>query len=119
VNKKAKKLLLGANIALLVVVCVLAAKAFNGRASTIAVQKMTKVCTNIVDQVRAGTMSLDQAGAYAAKQTSAGKYTPTVRVIRQSNDFLLETNDPSFKVNVLTIKADEFYVVNCSQLATS
>lgn len=116
-NKKTRKVLLAANIVLLVFISVLAIKMVNGRASSLAGQKMVRVCTNIVDQVKMGTMDLDQAGLYAAQETSAGNYTPKVRIIRRADELLLETNDPSFSNNVLSVKKDERYVVNCSQLA--
>ena len=118
-NKNAKKVLLGANIVLLVVVCGIAMTTLKGRAAKVAVQKMTHVCTNIVGQVQAGTMDLKQAGEYATLKTSAGNYTPTVRILRDADDLLLETSDASFNVDALTVKSDDFYVVNCSQLVTS
>tara|TARA_R110002096_G_scaffold46032_6_gene123043 strand:- start:14524 stop:14883 length:360 start_codon:yes stop_codon:yes gene_type:complete len=117
-NKKTRKVLLVANIVLLVAISILSLKMVNGRASDLAGQKMARVCTNIVDQVKTGTMNLDQAGLYAAQETSAGNYTPKVRIIRKADDLLLETNDPSFNVDVPSVKEDEFYVVNCSQLAS-
>jgi hypothetical protein len=116
-NTNIKKLLLLANILLLILVCFLVVKAANGRASEIASERMAKVCGHIVTQIDSGTMSLTQAAGYAREQARAGDYVPTVNVFQGADGIVIETNDPSVMVNILKKKESKFARVNCSELA--
>jgi hypothetical protein len=116
-TKNIKRLLLLANILLLIVICFFVVKSLNGRASAIAIDRITTVCNHIVSEMDAGAMSLKQAADYTAEASRTGDYVPSVEVFKGADGIIVETNDPSIMVNVLKKKESEFARVNCSQLA--
>ncbi len=118
-TKNIKRLLLLANILLLILICFFVVKSLNGRASEIAAQRISKVCNHIVQQMDAGNMDLKQAAEYTAQASRSGDYVPTVEVFKGSDGIIVETNDPSIMVNILKKKETEFARVNCSKLAQS
>ena len=115
-SKNIKRLLLLANIALLILVSFMLVKSLNGRASAIAIQRISSICEHIVREIDSGTMSLKQAGEYTAEASRSGEYVPTVEVFKGAEGVIIETNDPSIRVNVLKKKETKFARVNCSQL---
>jgi hypothetical protein len=116
-TSKIKRLLLLANILLLIFICFFVVKSLNGRASEIAIKRISKVCDHIVTEMDNGAMSLAQAAEYTAQASRTGEYVPTVEVFKGADGVIVETNDPSIMVNVLKKKETKFARVNCSQLA--
>jgi hypothetical protein len=114
-----KRLLLLANIILLMLICFFVIKAVNGRAAEIAAERISNICDHVVTQIDAGNMSLAQAADYATKESSNGDYAPTINVFKNADGIVLETNDSSVMVNILKKKESEFVRINCSQLAGS
>ena len=115
-SKNIKRLLQLANIALLILVSFMLVKSLNGRASALATQRITTVCNHIITKMDSEDMTLKQAAEYTAQATSSGDYIPTVKVFKGADGIIIETNDPSIRVNILKMKEAQFARVNCSQL---
>jgi hypothetical protein len=115
-SKNIKRLLLLANILLLILICFFVVKSVNGRAAAIATQRITAVCNHIITQMDSGNMTLKQAAEYTAEASRTGDYVPSVEVFKGADGIVVETNDPSIMVNILKKKETKFARVNCSKL---
>jgi hypothetical protein len=116
-SKNFKKTLLLANILLLILVCFMAVKMVNGRASQIAGERMAGICKHLVVQMNSGEMTPRNAADYASQQSKVGNYVPEVNVTTSAAGVILETNDPSMMIDLFAKKEDAVARINCTELA--
>lgn len=118
-SKNTKKILLLANMLLLILVCFVAVKMVNGRASEIAGERMARICQQVVTGLDAGTMTLASAASFASEESKVGNYVPDVRIVKAEADVILETNDSALTTDLLSAQEAEFVKVNCTRLVAS
>lgn len=114
-----KKMLLLANIALIGIICFSAVATVNYKTKQIERQRMTSICKHVIQQVNAGTMSLEAAGLYAAEKARVGDYIPMVTVFQKQKGLFLETNQPTMSAGLFGGKSDGVDLVNCTALAAT
>lgn len=114
-----KKILLIANILLLLAICFLAVKMVNGRASELALERMVGVCKHIVTNVETEEMSLAEAQKYVMSETSHNDYTPEINIFESAEGLLLETDDPIIVNNLLKRGSSKTVRLNCTKIAKS
>jgi len=112
-----KKILLLANIVLLGIVCFSAVATVNKQTAEITQQRMSSICQHILPKIVAGTMTLEQAGTYAAEKGRVGDSVPIVNIAYQGADLILQSDQPIFSAGLLGGGEKTAQNVNCTQLA--
>ena len=110
-----KRLLLIANIVLLLIVCYFAVTLLNTRSAEIAMPKVMDTCSMIVKNISAGTMDHAQAKAAAEEIFKVENYVPNIRIFEQDGSIFMQTDDPSL-VGINNTENVEF---NCTEMAQS
>jgi len=110
-----KRILLFANIILILVVSYFSVKILNQRSAEIAMVKVNDTCSMIVQNISDGSMDHEQAKAAAEQAFKVDNYTPNIRIFEQDDSIFMQTDDPSL-VGIQNTENVEF---NCTELAQS
>ena len=110
-----KRILLVANVLLLLLVSYLAVTILTNRSKEIAMPKVIDTCGMIVIGVQNGTLTHDQAAEAAMNIFAVGDYRPNIRVFEQNDNLFMETDDPS----LTGVSGSDTVEFNCSELQGS
>ena len=114
-SRVVKRILLLANIVLLVVISYLAINLLNNRSKELIMPKVVDTCAMIKKGIENGSLTHEQAKTAAQNIFKVGDYTPNIRVFEENGDVYMQSDDPS----LVGVSGNDTAEFNCSELGNS